>query len=63
MHLPTFKWISSFLYETIARRKKDIQNILLLQANDKYIAVKRKLVVSERSPNLFLYIHTYICID
>ena len=56
------KWTSSFQYETIAGKKKDTQNILLLQTNDKYIVVKRKPVVSEQSPNLFLYIHTYICI-
>ena len=62
MHLPTFKWTSSFLYETTAR-KKDRRNILLLQTNDKYKVVKRKPVVTEPSPNLFLYIQTYICID
>ena len=42
MHLPAFKWTSSFLCETIA---KDIRSILLLQTNDKYKAVKRKPVV------------------
>ena len=35
MYLPTLKWTSSFLYETIAR-KKDIRNILLLQTNDNF---------------------------
>ena len=35
MYLPTLKWNSSFLYETIAR-KKDIRNILLLQTNDDF---------------------------
>ena len=51
-----------FSIRNYCRKKKDTQNILLLQTNDKYIVVKRKLVVSEQSPNLFLYIHTYICI-
>ena len=36
--------MSSFLYEIIAR-KIDIQNILLLQRNDKYKVVKRKPAV------------------
>ena len=43
MHLPTFKWTSSFLYETITR--KVIRNILLLQPNDKHKIVKRKPAV------------------
>ena len=46
-----------FLYETIARKKR-YRNILILQANDKYKVVIRKPVVSERSPNLFLYSFT-----
>ena len=40
-----------FSVETIPRRKKDKQNILLLQTNDKYKVVKRKPVINERSPN------------
>ena len=63
MHLPTIKWTSSFLYEAIAKKKKIYENIVLLQTNGKYKVVKRKPTVSKRSPNLFLYIHTYICID
>ena len=62
MHLPTLKWTSSFLYETIAR-KKDIRKTLLLRKNVKYKDVKRKPVFSEPTPNLFLYIQTYIGID
>ena len=57
MSLQTFKWTSSFSYETIERKKKDARNILLLQTNDKYQLVKRKPVVSELSQNLFLYIN------
>ena len=44
MHLPTFKWTSSFLYEIITRKKR-YTNILLLQPNDKYKVVKRKPAV------------------
>ena len=44
MHLPTFKYTLSFLYQNIAG-KKDIRNILLLQANSKYTDVNRKPVV------------------
>ena len=62
MYLPTFKWTSSF-FAKLLQEKKDIQSILLLQTNGKCKVVKRKPVVSEPSPNLFLQIHTYICID
>ena len=34
-----------------SKKKKDKQNILLLQTNDKYKVVKRKPVINERSPN------------
>ena len=43
MHLPTMKKTLSFLQEIIAsNRKKDLQNILLLQTNNKCKIVKRK---------------------
>ena len=51
-----------FSVRTFARKKKDIRNILLLQTDDKYKVFKRKPVVSERSPNLFLHIHACICV-
>ena len=35
MHLPTFKWTSSFLYD-----RSNTRNILLLQTNEKYEIVK-----------------------
>ena len=53
MHLPTFKWTSSFLYETVAT------NVLLLQTNDKHKVGKKNTAF----PYLFLHIHTYICIN
>ena len=52
-----------FSIRKYCKKKKDIRNILLLQKNDKYKVVKRKPVVRERCPNLFLYIQIYICID
>ena len=52
MHLATFKWISSFLYKTIARKKKDTRNILLLQSNDKY----------KNALQIYSIIFTHICI-
>ena len=51
-----------FSCETIAR-ETSIRNILLLLTNGKCKVVKKKPVVSEPSPNLFLQIHNYICID
>ena len=46
MHLPTFKWTLSFLYETIAK-KKDMKYfaLIIIFTNDNYKVVKRKLVV------------------
>ena len=42
LHLPTFKWTSSFLFETIARKERnDIQNVLLLETSGKYKVVNR----------------------
>ena len=49
MHLPTLKWTSSFLYETIAR-KKDVRKALLLRKNVKYKDVKRKPVLANLLP-------------
>ena len=48
-----------FSIRNYCKKKKDIRNILLLRTNGKYKVVKRKPVVSDRSPNLFLYIETY----
>ena len=52
-----------FSIRILARKEKDIRNILLLQTNDKYKVVKSKPVVSQRSPNLLVHIQAYICID
>ena len=52
-----------FSIRILARKEKDIRNILLLQTNDKYKVVKSKPVVSQRSPNLLAHIQAYICID
>ena len=52
-----------FSIRSYCKKKKIYENIVLLQTNGKYKVVKRKPTVSKRSPNLFLYIHTYICID
>ena len=52
-----------FSIHNYCEKKKGIQNILLLQTNDKYKVIKRKPVVSEHSPNLFPYTKTFICID
>ena len=43
-HSPTFKQTYVF-YRKLLQIKTDIRNILLLQINDKYEAVKRKPVV------------------
>ena len=57
MHLPTFKYTLSFLYENIAG-KKDIRNILLLQANSKYTDVNRKPVVGCDSISFLVFFDT-----
>ena len=48
VHLPTFKYTLSFLYEIFASQK-DVRNILLWQANHKYKVVKRKPVIGYNS--------------
>ena len=44
-------------------KKKRYMKYFAFASKWKYEVVQRKLVVSERTPNLFLHIHTYICID
>ena len=70
MHFLTYKQTLPFLYKTISR-KKDIRNILLLQADDKckvgYHSSSISFIFSylEGTFSQFIpkHLHLYICID
>ena len=64
MYLPIYQPSNGLhlFYTKLLQGKKRYTKYLVLLTNDKCKVVKNTLVVSKRSPSLFLQIYTY-CID